>query len=108
MANSHPLLDAAMTIFCAQITTDYQALACKLAGPLADSVKHVFPGHLLLVYLLTDTNRRQVWNAYLSSPRIAPQMAVASEEDLAELRVRLLICRSHALIVDGTAHRNAG
>lgn len=92
---------AADLLKCAQVTTDYQALACQLAGPLSDAVKSVFPGHLLLVYLLTDTNRRQVWNAYLSSLRIAPEMASFSEGELAELRVRLLTCRSHALIVGG-------
>ena len=92
---------AADLIKCAQVTTDYQEMARKLAGPLAKFVTSAFPGHLLLVYLLTDVNRRQVWNAYLSSPRMAPLMTSLSDGDLQELRVKLLICRSHALIVDG-------
>ena len=92
---------AADLIKCAQVTTDYQDMARELAGPLARFVTRVFPGHLQLVYMLTDVNRRQVWNAYLCSPRIAPHMAALSDGDIHELRVRLLICRSHALIVDG-------
>ena len=99
--HTYDLAYAADLAKCAQVTTDYQHLARQLAGPLEDIIARVFPGHLLLVYLLTDLSRRQIWNAYLSSPHIFSQLEQLNEEGAAELRVRLLICRSYALVVDG-------
>ena len=93
---------------CAQVTTDYQQLARKLAGPLEDIIARVFPGHLLMVYLVTDISRRQIWNAYLSSPRVFPQLEWLTEEQATELRVSLLTCRSYALIVDGYGSSERG
>ncbi|WP_421696554.1 hypothetical protein [Aestuariivirga sp.] len=106
--HAYDLACAADLIKCAQVTTDYQIPACKLAGPLVGAVTNVFPGHLLAVYLLTDVSRRQVWNAYLASPRIAPQMSSLSGGDVAELRASLLTCRSAELIEAGYGSSERG
>lgn len=106
--HTHDLAYAADLTKCSQITNDYQQMARELAGPLEAIVAKVFPGHLLMVYLLTDIRRRQVWNAYLSSHRVAPHHDGLTEDQAAELRVKLLICRSYDLIVDGYGSSERG
>jgi hypothetical protein len=108
MTHSYDLAYAADLAKCGQITTDYQQLARKLAGPLEPIVAKVFPGHLLMVYLLTDVSRRQVWNAYMTSPSVATHLPQLTDEEAQELRVKLLICRSYDLIVDGYGSSERG
>ena len=47
MAHASELAYAADLLKCAQITTGYQELACKLAVPLAQPVKSVIADHLV-------------------------------------------------------------
>jgi hypothetical protein len=82
----------------AQITTDYRNLVCDSAGPLLNIVHQVFPGHLQFIYLITDDNRRQVWNAHMSAPSIAAGLSWLAPAELAQYRYRLLTEGSQALI----------
>lgn len=97
-AGQHANLAAALKLAeTAQVTQDYQALVAKLAGPLASKIAEIFPGHLQIVYLLTDVTRRQVWNAVLSSPE-APRVAMTEVAD--DVRKALITKKSKTLLSD--------
>jgi len=54
----------------------YREIAREIAGPFWKQISAIFRGHYLLVYVLTDPARRNVWHAVLSAGR----------DDLVDLR----------------------
>ncbi|NOD36634.1 MULTISPECIES: hypothetical protein [unclassified Ruegeria] len=83
----------------AQITNDYQKLVAKLAGPLHDNVALVFPGHMQMLYLLTNARRRQVWNAVLAAERTISKLA-ESQNNVTAMRHALLSQKSADLLAE--------
>ena len=96
--NSLELAQSIQALNLTQITDDYQQIVLKLAGPLYALVRAVFPSHLQLTYLVTDSRRRQIWNAYLAAPAISQTLEKDSCEACVAVRRALLCERSEDLI----------
>lgn len=50
----------------AQINGDYLAHVTEVAGGFLPAIRHIFPDHLQLVYLLTSHQRRHAWHIWLA------------------------------------------
>ena len=50
-------------ILTGQIHANQDDLIAAIAGPFRPAVSHIFPDEYQPLYLLTETNRRQVWHA---------------------------------------------
>lgn len=76
----------------AQLSKNYDTLLRHLAGPLTPRVLRVFGHEHAPLYILTDPERRQVWNACLA--------AEYPEGNMALLRDNFLTIRSKHLLED--------
>jgi hypothetical protein len=90
-SHCHSIISEILT---GQIHANQDDLIAAIAGPFHPAVSHIFPDEYQPLYLLTETNRRQVWHACFA----ANGEASIIQQNPAVLRHALVHCSNKELL----------